>query len=231
MSNELVEPSHEHENLQNRMVEQGTKTMQIKICGLYRDVDVDAVNEAAPDWAGFIINVPFSHRSISAKRAAKLVSRLNESIKPVGVFFNSPPEEIADAAELAGFSIVQLHGDETNEDIELIRNLFSGRSLDCQIWKAFKIENEESIAKARESSADLVLLDGGTGEGRTFNWQLCTMIDRPFIVAGGLSQENIADAFEATSAFACDLSSGVETNKMKDPIKIKAAVDVARSIE
>lgn len=204
---------------------------QIKICGLFRDEDIDAVNAARPDWAGFIIDVPFSHRSISPTRAKKLISNLSAGIQPVGVFFDSEPEDIVNAVQEAGFSAVQLHGSETDEVIRQIREMLEERSLVCGIWKAFKVEDESSIARARKSTADIVLLDGGTGEGHAFNWQLCAEMERPFIVAGGLDPGNIPDALRSTGAFACDLSSGVETDKLKDPKKINDAVEAARSIK
>lgn len=203
---------------------------KIKICGLYREDDIKAVNEARPDWGGFIIDVPFSHRSVCASRAKQLISNLSDDIKPVGVFFDNEPENIVNAVQEAGFSIVQLHGSENDEVISQIRELLDERSLVCSIWKAFKIESEDDIALAQESKADVVLLDGGTGEGRVFNWDLCSSIERPFIIAGGLEPNNIPDALRETGAFACDLSSGVETNKLKDPEKIIRAVEAARSI-
>lgn len=205
--------------------------MQIKICGLFRDEDIEAVNAAAPDWAGFIIDVPFSHRSISASKAKDLISKLSPGIKPVGVFFNSTPEHVAEAAEIANFYAVQLHGEESEEDLAQLRRLLDGRSLDCRIWKAFKVKDATTVPQAQDSSADIVLLDGGTGEGRTFNWDLCSSINRPFIVAGGLDPETIEHALNHTGAFACDLSSGVETGKLKDPAKINAAVKAARSVK
>lgn len=205
--------------------------MQIKICGLFREEDIEAINAAAPDWAGFIIDVPFSHRSISASKAKDLVTKLSPGVKPVGVFFNATPEHVADAAEIANFHAVQLHGEENEEDLAQLRRLLDERSLDCRIWKAFKVKDAATIAQAQKSSADVVLLDGGTGDGRTFNWDLCSSINRPFIVAGGLDPENIEQALTRTGAFACDLSSGVETEKLKDPAKINAAVNAARSVK
>lgn len=205
--------------------------MQIKICGLFRDEDIEAVNAVSPDWAGFIIDVPFSHRSISASEAKDLISQLAPGIQPVGVFFNETPEHVAEAADIANFSAVQLHGEENEEDLAQLRRLLDERSLDCRIWKAFKAKDAATIAQAQNSSADVVLLDGGTGDGRTFNWDLCSSLSRPFIVAGGLDPENIEQALKCTGAFACDLSSGVETDKLKDPAKINAAVKAARSVK
>lgn len=204
--------------------------MKIKICGLYRDEDIDAINSALPDWAGFVIDVPFSHRSVTALRAKQLISKLSTEVSPVGVFFDASPEQVADAAKLANLQAVQLHGAETNDNIKLIRQLLYDRDIDCQVWKAFKVKGDASIQAANASLADIVLLDGGVGEGRAFNWQLCTKMERPFIIAGGLTPQSISDAL-ATGAMACDLSSGVETDKMKDPLKIEAAVAAARSIK
>lgn len=203
---------------------------KIKICGLSREEDIDAVNVSHPDWAGFVIDVPFSHRSVSAARAKELISRLSPGIEPVGVFFDSKPDEIVNAARVAGFSAIQLHGAESEEEIAQIRETLKELSIVCDIWKAFKVKDESSISDAQSSSADLVLLDGGAGEGNAFNWDLCASIDRPFIIAGGLTPENIPDALRKTGAFACDLSSGVETEKLKDPHKIESAINAARSV-
>ena len=94
---------------------------EIKICGLFRDCDIDYVNEARPGYAGFILQFPKSHRNISIPRAAELRKRLLPGIKAVGVFVNRPAEEILRAKETIGLDVIQLHGEETAEEIREIR--------------------------------------------------------------------------------------------------------------
>ena len=85
---------------------------RIKICGLFRECDVDAVNEARPDWCGFIVNFPRSHRSLDPGEARALRSRLDPGITPVGVFVDQPVETVAALLNDGTISAAQLHGGE-----------------------------------------------------------------------------------------------------------------------
>lgn len=197
---------------------------KIKICGLFRECDIAAVNEARPDYAGFIINFPRSHRNLSPADAATLRKLLDPSVKAVGVFVNRPLEEVADAAELIGLDIIQLHGDEDDDYIDKIRDLTKR-----PVWKAFKIRNGSDIKSAALSRADEVLLDNGYGTGEVFEWSVVTGIERPFILAGGLSPDNIERAIKMLKPDIVDVSSGVETDKLKDAQKIRECVDTVRT--
>ena len=114
---------------------------EIKICGLFRDCDIDYVNEARPGYAGFILQFPKSHRNISIPRAVELRKRLLPGIKAVGVFVNRPAEEILRAKETIGLDVIQLHGEETAEEIREIRkkpDARSGRPSGCGRKKTWK---------------------------------------------------------------------------------------------
>lgn len=197
---------------------------KIKICGLSRPQDIDYVNEARPDWCGFIINFPKSHRNVTPEQVRTLRAGLAPSVLPVGVFVDRPAEEIAQLLKDGTISVAQLHGHEGPEDIAALRALAPG----CQIWKAFKVRSAADLEEALASPADLVLLDNGQGTGQTFDWSLVTGVKRPFLLAGGLTPDNIPQAIEAVHPYGLDLSSGVETDKVKDREKILAAVAAAR---
>ena len=197
---------------------------KIKICGLSRPQDIDYVNEARPDWCGFIINFPKSHRNVTPEQVRALRAGLDPSILPVGVFVDQPAEEIARLLNGGAISIAQLHGREGPDDIEALRALAPG----CQVWKAFQIRSAADLEAALASPADLVLLDSGQGTGQTFDWSLIAGADRPFLLAGGLTADNIPQAVAAVHPYGLDLSSGVETGKRKDRGKILAAVAAAR---
>lgn len=196
---------------------------QIKICGLFRGEDIDYVNEADPDYIGFILNFPKSRRNILPEQAAELRSRLSPDIKAVGVFVDQAIETVAEAATIIGLDVIQLHGHEDNAYIASLRE-----QLDLPIWKAFKIQTAADLIAAEASAADNILLDNGYGTGMAFDWSLAGELSRPFLLAGGLTPENIPNAIHTLHPMLVDISSGVETNGVKDREKIIAAVHAAR---
>ena len=197
---------------------------KIKICGLFRLCDADSVNEAAPQYAGLVF-YPHSHRFVSDEMAADLRVKLINSVETVGVFVNDAPAHIAELYRNGVISVIQLHGSETEEDIASFRKMLPG----AEIWKAFKVRTAEDLYAAERSSADRILLDNGYGTGNPFNWSLADSFPRPFILAGGLTVLNIPGAIERFHPWALDISSGVESNGVKDKDKIKAAVAALKS--
>lgn len=200
--------------------------MKIKLCGMFRECDIDFVNEAMPDFIGFILNFPKSHRNISLDTAEKLKKRLDSRIKAVGVFVNASPELCAESVKRGISDLVQLHGSENAEYIQKLRGLIGN----VPIIKAVKVTTEDDIQRAGELAADYLLLDSGTGTGKAFDHKIIrkSKITVPFFLAGGITPENIAEA-AAFGAYAADLSSGIETDGLKDREKIIKAVKAARS--
>ena len=201
---------------------------KIKICGLSRPCDIEYVNEAKPDYCGFIINFPKSIRNVSPETVSELVKELSPDITPVGVFVNEPQETILKLIAQGTITHIQLHG---QEDGAYIRELRERADREIMIIKAWKVRKTEDVKAAQESPADLVLLDNGTGTGQTFDWSLIRGIDRPFLLAGGLSPENLAKAVSQVRPWGVDLSSGVETDGVKDRRKVLAAVRAVRECE
>lgn len=196
---------------------------QIKICGLTRDADIDYVNEAKPDYIGFILHFPKSRRNLTPARAAALRSRLDPAIRAVGVFVDQPLEIVGEAVRIIGLDAIQLHGGEDDAYISALRE-----KADLPIWKAFKIRTDADLAAADASSADEILLDNGYGTGEVFDWTLAAGFTRPFLLAGGLTPENLPGAIHTLRPKLADISSGVETDGVKDRAKILAAVRAVR---
>lgn len=198
---------------------------KIKICGLSRPCDIEYVNEAKPDFCGFIINVPKSKRNVSPDTVRQLVKNLSQDVKPVGVFVNAPMDEIAALTEDGTLAYVQLHGKEDEAYIAALRE-----KIHVPIIQAFKVSCPEDVAHAQQSYADYILLDNGSGgTGKTFDWSHLRDITRPYILAGGLGPDNLGLAVSQLAPWGVDLSSGVETDGFKDNNKVLAAVKAVRA--
>lgn len=196
---------------------------KIKICGLFRPNDAEYVNEALPDYAGFVFYEK-SHRFVDENQAQVLRSKIDLSIATVGVFVNHDLQYIKKLYDNKIISIIQLHGDEDEAYIAELRKLIPK----AELWKAFTVHSAEDILKAKECTADRILLDNGCGTGSCFDWYIFEDIDRQIILAGGLNAGNIPSAIEKFHPFAVDVSSGVETDKVKDREKLIAAVSAVK---
>ena len=200
---------------------------RIKICGLTRPEDIQAVNEAKPDFCGFIVEFPKSRRNVTVNQLRKLREKLNENILPVGVFVNAPVELPAQLLNDGTIALAQLHGQEDEGYIRCLRAM-----TDQLLIRAFSIKTEADVEKAVHSEADYVLLDQGAGgTGQTFDWDLVPAMKRPWFLAGGLGCDNLEAAVKCLHPWAVDLSSSVETDGHKDPDKILKAVQTVRNIK
>ena len=198
--------------------------VKIKICGLSRFVDIDAVNEEKPDYIGFVFAE--SRRKISVQQASQLRKNLCREIIPVGVFVNETIDNILPLVQDGIIDIIQLHG---TEDEQYINNL--KKLTNKPVIKAIAIQEEGDVQRWSTSSADYLLMDNiGGGLGKVFNWDLIGEINKPFFLAGGLAVKNINEAVTKTNPFAVDVSSGVETYGIKDCIKIKEFIRRVRDV-
>lgn len=197
---------------------------KIKICGLYRAIDIVYANLAMPDFIGFIIDYPKSHRSITKEQALDFKKMLNPKIKVVGVFVDEKVEVIQEICEEKIIDIVQLHGNENEEYIEKLRMCIPN----IEIWKAFQVHSLEDVVHAEKSSANRVLFDSGYGTGELFDWSIISSFTKPIILAGGLTPALIPKAVSLLHPWAVDISSGVESEGRKDKEKISAAVTATK---
>ena len=185
---------------------------KVKICGLMGAEDVEAVNGARPEFAGFVFAK--SRRQLMPGNARLLIERLDAGILPVGVFVDESPEDTADIARYCRLGAVQLHGTEDNGYIErLRRKLRPG----VQVIRAFRVKDEETLERASVSACDLLLLDawsadGAGGTGKTFDWRLLMGFECPYLLAGGLNEANVEEAIGRLRPYGVDVSSGVETD-------------------
>ena len=208
------------------MTREQQQRTKIKICGLKRPEDITYVNEAKPDYCGFIIEFPKSSRNVTGALVRELTAKLNPDIIPVGVFVNVAPERVEELLLDGTIHIAQLHGQEDETYIRELKQL-----SDKPIIKAFSVKTAEDIEKAVQSPVDYILLDQGSGgTGKTFDWSLIPEIERPFFLAGGIGALNMKQAICEIRPYAVDLSSSVETEKWKDPEKIRQVVDIVRRI-
>ena len=195
---------------------------KIKMCGLSRIEDIEAANAIKPDYIGFVF-AEISKRRVSALEASKLKSKLAPDIKAVGVFLDDKLDFVASMLNLGIVDVVQLHGSEDEEYIERVRQI-----TNKPIIKAFIIRSKEDVERAERSTADYILLDGGKGEGKAFDWSLLKDIKRPYFLAGGLNPDNVSDAVKALKPYAVDVSTGIETDGVKDREKMTAFANTVR---
>lgn len=196
---------------------------KIKICGLRRMEDIEYVNIALPDYIGFIIDFPKSHRNVSSKNVMQLKSELDKGIEAVGVFVNSPIDTIKQLCDEGAIDMIQLHGIEDNDFINKLKAV-----TDKEIIKAFIIDENFDIKTAEECACDYVLFDGGMGNGKNFPHEIIKNVARPFFLAGGLSNDNLKEIITKVNPYCVDISTGVETDKKKDFEKICKAVKTAK---
>jgi phosphoribosylanthranilate isomerase len=211
------------------------KRLFVKICGITTTEDARVAVEAGADALGFVF-WPMSPRRIDPQKAAALARELPPFVLRVGVFVDMPRDEMARIADTVGLDLLQLHGDEAPEALA---------SLPRRAVKAVRVgkgfSQEEALRYAGVASGLLVdtrlpgetQLPGGTGQ--VFDWTLVKgLAERvPFLVlAGGLGPANVAEAVRAVRPHAVDVSSGVEALPgRKDPAKVRAFVEAARSAE
>lgn len=198
------------------------KNTKIKICGLSRQEDIDYANRVQPDYIGFVFWKK-SRRYVDRDRAALLKQALSPDISAAGVFVNVPCREVAELLECGIIDMAQLHGDETEEDIQYIKAVTAK-----PVIKAVRVKTRYDVEAWLDSAADYLLFDSGMGSGVSFDWSLLEGVDRDFFLAGGLHGGNLKQVLEVLEPYSVDLSPGVETDGVKDLEKMQAAVDIVR---
>lgn len=212
-------------------------TPKVKMCGISKVKTIPAVVEAKPDYMGLVF-AP-SKRQVTVEQAEILVEELHKQcinhydtkvVKTVGVFVNEALDNLVRIADTANLDAVQLHGDEDEAFIQSLKE-----RTNVEVWKAIQIRTAADTEKWIDSSADMLLFDayhkderGGTGE--VFDWSSLDAFERPFMLAGGIDSTNVARAIRTVRPYGIDISSGIETNGMKDDKKITAFTKIVKSI-
>ena len=219
-------------------------TPKVKMCGISKVETIPAVVEAKPDYMGLVF--ASSKRQVTVDQAKTLVEELhkqytkrynngaeqsnNDEIKTVGVFVNETLDNLVSIATEVNLDAVQLHGDEDEAFIQSLKE-----RTNVEVWKAVQIRSAADAEVWIDSSADMLLFDayhkderGGTGE--VFDWTSLDEFERPFMLAGGIDGTNVARAIRTVRPYGIDISSGIETNGVKDDEKIKAFTNIVRTI-
>jgi phosphoribosylanthranilate isomerase len=196
----------------------------VKICGLRSRRDVELAVEAGADMVGMVLSPGF-RRSVRPEDAASMADASGDAMA-VGVFVDAPADTVLRAVEGLGLDAIQLHGSEDDEYVSRIR-----RDAGVPVAKSFVVKGPQDVDEARRSSADLVLLDGGMGTGTGFDLSLVGRVGRRFMLAGGLDPRNVRQAIAAVHPYAVDVSSGVETGGVKDPVKMREFVESVREAD
>ena len=195
---------------------------KIKLCGLSRACDIEEANRLEPDYIGFVF-AKKSRRCVTAEQAGELKKQLRPEIRAVGVFVNEAPEAVAALLNSGVIDLAQLHGSEDAEYIRRLRDL-----TDSPLIQAFRICSKEDLSRAEASAADEILLDAGAGTGTVFDWSLLRNMERRYFLAGGLNPENVREAIRDLHPYGVDVSSGIETDALKDRTKMAAFVAAVR---
>lgn len=219
-------------------------TPKVKMCGISKVETIPAIVDAKPDYMGLVfapskrqvtvdqakILVEELHRGYAKKYGSDTEHDKNGTIKTVGVFVNETVENLVTIANEANLDAVQLHGDEDEAFIQSLKE-----RTNVEVWKAVQIRSAADVEKWIDSSADMLLFDayhkderGGTGE--VFDWSSLDAFERPFMLAGGIDSTNVARAIRTVRPYGIDISSGIETNGVKDDEKIKAFTKIVNSI-
>lgn len=225
-------------------------TPKIKMCGISKVETIPAIVDAKPDYMGLVF-AP-SKRQVTVDQAKTLVEELHkqyanrynrdaeqysnqtlihqEFIKTVGIFVNETLDNLVTIATEVNLDVVQLHGDEDEAFIQSLKE-----RTNVEIWKAVQIRSAADAEAWIDSSADMLLFDayhkderGGTGE--VFDWSCLDEFERPFMLAGGIDSTNVARAIRMVRSYGIDISSGIETDGVKDNEKITAFTKLVRTI-
>lgn len=199
---------------------------RIKICGLTRKEDILAVNEALPDYIGFVFAK--SRREVKEETAFELKKLLRPEILSVGVFVNEDMNRIKHLCDRGIIDIVQLHGDEKPSYISQLKEYIKN-----PIIKALRVSKREDFIEASVFPSDYLLFDtyhkdqyGGTGE--RFDWTIVPKLDQAVFIAGGINCDNVLEAINCLKPYCVDVSSAVETDGYKDVAKIHKFIQKVR---
>ncbi len=203
---------------------------RVKICGITRVGDARLAAELGADAIGFVFWLR-SPRRVDADEARRICEALPPFVTRVGVFVDAGPDEVRRVTDHVGLDAVQLHGDEPIEPYE---------GTHARLIKAMALDDDGALAVARGLPAGVTpLVDAADrerrgGTGQLANWRLAATLaaGRPVILAGGLTDGNVAQAVQDVRPWAVDVSSGVEAAPgVKDPDKLRAFFRAVRSAE
>ncbi|MDE6365491.1 MAG: phosphoribosylanthranilate isomerase [Lachnospiraceae bacterium] len=209
---------------------------KVKICGLRTLADIKSVNRYLPEYAGFVFAK--TKRFVTDEQASLMRQMLDERIQAVGVFVNEPIAHILQLCDTHVINVVQLHGDETESYIRQIKE-----KTDALVIKAVRVQCADQVVECMSENADFILFDtykkeipGGTGtcfpmevlQESFTKLRKRNQTIKPYFLAGGLDCDNVDQVIRQTDCYAVDVSTGVETDGVKDIEKIKRFLECVR---
>ncbi len=212
---------------------------KVKICGLRTMADVEKVNRYLPEYVGFIF--ANTRRFVTDEQALAMSRALDRRIQAVGVFVDEPLGHVADLCDRGVIKVIQLHGEESEAYIRELK-----QQTDTTVIKAVRVQGVEQVTGLMSQEADYMLFDtckkgesGGTGERFPLEILKESLVRltrkgdpvKPYFLAGGLDCGNVAEVIRQTECFAVDVSTGVETDGVKDEAKIRKFVESVRSLQ
>ncbi len=210
----------------------------VKICGLKTVDDVDKVNRYLPEYVGFVF--ANTRRFVTDEQACDMKKRLDKRIRAVGVFVDEPIGHVISLCRRGIIDCVQLHGDESEEYIRKVKE-----ETDTVVIKATKVQSARQVTERMSEAADFMLFDtykkgelGGTGVRfplEVLQESLDVMAQngravKPFFLAGGLDASNVREVLGRLGCYCVDVSTGVETDGVKDEEKIRMFIEQVRAV-
>ena len=194
---------------------------RVKICGINSPEDVEIVNELKPDYVSFAFYK--NKRQVTYEKARKLKQLLDKDIRVIGVFVDENTNVVASAANDDLLDVIEFHGNEGPGEIERIKAF-----TEKPIIQGFRIRSRADVELALDSHADSILMYSDSESGILMDWKLLTNVTRPYFLAGGLNADNIEKAIKICHPFAVSVTTGVETDGIKDREKMAAFIKMAR---
>ena len=208
--------------------------MVVKYCGITKEEEIQYLQQLPIDYVGFVFYKK-SKRYVDKEQARRLRAKLKPSIPSVGVFVEEEIPKILELLQEGIIQGVQLHGEEEESYVLELKQEMEKLGTKPFLWQAFILKEEKDIERANAFPADLILLDGGKGEGKEAESGLLQKIQRPYILAGGLSPENVVEKINAFSPYGLDVSSGIEEQGeegiRKSPEKMESFIRLVRGYE
>jgi len=205
--------------------------VRVKVCGITSLDDALVAAAAGADALGFNF-WPESPRYLEPARAAEIIALLPPFITPVGVFVNEPPRLVERVAQAAGVRVVQLHGDELPQDVDMLA------AAGLTVLKAFRVGRQFRAQELKQyARAGAFLLDASAkgkrgGTGKSFDWKKARPASRygRVLLAGGLTVENVAEAIQQVQPFGVDVCTGVESKPgVKDHSRLREFIRAAKN--